>query len=327
MEKCDCKFIKIDATKYGGSKKDMIITINKVKDVEDKNRNAHLYFHQGAFVFNGGAADPSGEGKRVQPEACRQALSFDVTCFGVDYGVAPEVKGPDSAMNCYAALRYIIDNASELNINPKNITFGGDSAGGCHSAMLMYQLALRNEAQLAKFGFVDVGPTSNHWYDLDDSKRLHVVETKSRLGNLLPMSMVAKHDTTYEKEQEKNKDLTKIEYCQLICDMIKDDPVYYPALMSDDLAKRCPPVFITTREFDLYRHDSNDFGALMKRNGRLLMEVYTQPGTSHMSTFTPDDKKPKVFEGQAEATFPGRTEFEEAQQKFYKHFAEMLFEK
>merc|ERR1712232_1138012 len=126
---------------------------------------------------------------------------------------------------------------------------------------------------------------------------------------------------------EKKTDLTQMEYCQMLVDKIKDDPEYYPALMSDDVAKKGPPCFITTREFDLYRHDSEDFGALMKKNGRLLMDVWAQPGTSHMSTFMPDDEKPVVFEGQKEGCVPGRTDFEEAQQKFYKHFREKLFVK
>ena len=146
---------RIDPTRYASvpsthttarthSLKDMAITVNKVKGVEDVGRGAMIYFHGGAFVFGGGE-HTGGDGKRTQPEACRMALGFDVTCFGVDYGVAPEVKAPDGGLNCRAAVRYIVKNAAKFNLDPTKIVMGGESAGGCHTAMCMYQLALAGE--------------------------------------------------------------------------------------------------------------------------------------------------------------------------------------
>lgn len=318
LEQCDRSVLKIDTTPYGGTKKEMIITVNKVKGVEDANRSAHLYFHQGAFVFNGGDHDPSGTGLRVQPEACREALAFDVTCFGVDYGVAPEHRMPGSIMNCYAALKYISEHAAELNINPANITYGGDSAGGGHAAMLSYQLALRDEQHLVKFCYMDVGPVSDHWFDLKEEDKLHEFEYACRIGTIVPMATYCTHDETIEGARETKPDMTEVEYSQYIAaKYAKGNPVIHPALATDDIARRMPPMFITTREFDSYRRDAVIFGELLKRNGRLLMEPYIQPGTSHMSTFMGYDD--------VEGVPPGRKEFEAAQQKFYTHFADQLF--
>ena len=48
-------------------------------------------------------------------------------------------------------------------------------------------------------------------------------------------------------------------------------------------SRRCPALLVTTREFDLYRRDCELMAQLMKRNQRLLMDIYIQPGASHMS--------------------------------------------
>ena len=55
--------------------------------------------------------------------------------------------------------------------------------------------------------------------------------------------------------------------------------------MGDDLAKKCPPTIVTGREFDCFRRDCEQYAELMRQNGRLLMEPYFQPGTTHMSGF------------------------------------------
>jgi len=306
LEKCDCETVRIDATEYGGSLKDMAITVNKVKGVEDVNRGAFIYFHGGAFVLGGGE-HTGGDGKRTQPEACRMALGFDVTCFGVDYGVAPEVKAPDGGLNCRAAVRYIVKNAATFNLDPAKIVIGGESAGGCHTAMCMYQLALAGEANLVKFAMMDIAAVSNHWYERTAENSMSWLEFESAKGTIVPNAMLVKHPLKYEDEKAKNPDLTEVAFAEMVCEKYcRNNVEIYPVLMSDDVAKKCPPVVILTREFDLYRRDSIEFAELMRKNGRLLMEPYIQPGTTHMSYFNPE--------------LPGMDEFEAAQTKIVKHF-------
>ena len=85
----------------------------------------------------------------------------------------------------------------------------------------------------------------------------------------------------------------------------------FPTLIPDDVVKRMPPMIFSTREFDLYRRDTEEMAAILKKNGRLLMEPYVQPGTTHMSGGYPG--------------FAPTVEFEEATVKIYKHFAAKLF--
>jgi acetyl esterase/lipase len=106
LAKCTTEIVTINPAKYayGGMYKHMDIYVHKPKNVvRDVDRPAFIYFHGGAFVFNNAF--------HTAPIACHHALNFDCTVFGVDYGVAPEVKAPTGGLNAYAAVKYIVENA------------------------------------------------------------------------------------------------------------------------------------------------------------------------------------------------------------------------
>jgi acetyl esterase len=94
-----------------------------------------IYLHSGAFVFN--------NAQKTAPEACRYSVKFNCTVFGVDYGVAPETKAPNGALNTYAALKYIYQNASEFCVDQDRIFLGGQSSGGNIVAATCIELAKR----------------------------------------------------------------------------------------------------------------------------------------------------------------------------------------
>jgi acetyl esterase len=89
---------------------------------------AHLYIHGGGFFM--GAAEHF--------DANCQNIAADSGCVvaSVDYRLAPEHKFPVAADDCYAALRWLVDHAAELGVDPARISLGGGSAGGNLAAVV-----------------------------------------------------------------------------------------------------------------------------------------------------------------------------------------------
>lgn len=56
-----------------------------------------------------------------------------VTVF-VDYSLSPEAKFPTAIEEIYAAILWVRENASSLNINAEALAVAGDSAGATLSA-------------------------------------------------------------------------------------------------------------------------------------------------------------------------------------------------
>ncbi|QKX61782.1 uncharacterized protein TRUGW13939_08938 [Talaromyces rugulosus] len=84
---------------------------------------ALLYAHGGGIV-----ACPVDTISRTL--ATQQASEFGVQCFAVDYRMAPEFPFPTPLEDCYAALKWLVEQSQSLNVDPKRIVLIGDSGGG-----------------------------------------------------------------------------------------------------------------------------------------------------------------------------------------------------
>ena len=85
-----------------------------------------LWIHGGGYLF-GSARDD---------RARRIAEQLDCTVISVDYRLAPEHPFPAGPEDCFTALQWVVEHASELQIDASRLAIGGASAGGGMAAGL-----------------------------------------------------------------------------------------------------------------------------------------------------------------------------------------------
>lgn len=103
---------------------------------------ALIFIHGGGWCLNSVESHDS---------VCRAlATQANVVVLSVDYRLAPEHQFPAGLEDCYAAAQWISKNARELNLDPKRLAMGGDSAGGNLTAAV---LLLTHERQGAPISF------------------------------------------------------------------------------------------------------------------------------------------------------------------------------
>jgi len=91
-----------------------------------------VYFHGGGWVI--GSVDTHDGTVRSVAEGS------GATVVSVDYRLAPEHPFPAAIDDCLAAVRWVVDNAADLGVDPARLALGGDSAGGNLAAIAAHEL-------------------------------------------------------------------------------------------------------------------------------------------------------------------------------------------
>ncbi len=101
---------------------------------KDKKNKAILYLHGGGFVI--------GSCRTTHRDLiARISESTGIPVLAIDYRLAPEYQYVSMLEDCITAYRWLLTKG----FDPKNIAFGGDSAGGC--LVLMTLIILRDAKQ------------------------------------------------------------------------------------------------------------------------------------------------------------------------------------
>ncbi len=100
-----------------------------------------IYFHGGGWVIGD---------LEIVDKPCR-ALANASGCVvaSVNYRLSPETKFPGPAEDCYAATRWLAEQASEIGADSRRIAVAGDSAGGNLAAVVALMARDRGGPELA----------------------------------------------------------------------------------------------------------------------------------------------------------------------------------
>jgi acetyl esterase len=101
---------------------DHAVPVRIYRPSEAKNLPVIVFFHGGGWVVCDLDTHDS-----VCRTLCKNSGAVVVS---VDYRLAPEHKFPVPLEDCYAATKYIADNAVSLGVDALQLTVAGDSAGG-----------------------------------------------------------------------------------------------------------------------------------------------------------------------------------------------------
>lgn len=193
---------------------------------------ALVYFHGGGFVL---CSIDSHDA------LCRQ-LTVDAGCavFSVEYRLAPEHKFPACMDDCYAATVWAFDQASALNIDPKRIAVGGDSAGGAIATAVAI-MAKRKGAPAIAFQLLI--------YPVTD---LRSMDTPSYIENGEGYFLTAKQMAWFRRHY-------------LASEADRSNPLASPLACTE--LRGLPPALVITAEYDPLRDEAEAYARALQAAG------------------------------------------------------------
>jgi acetyl esterase len=117
-----------------------------------------VYFHGGGWLL--------GDIETGDALCAALAQSVGIVVAAVDYRLAPEYPFPAGLEDCFAALDWLIAQASELGLAPGCVGVAGDSAGGNLAAVCALRARDRGDplrAQILLYPVTDLSMTSDSY--------------------------------------------------------------------------------------------------------------------------------------------------------------------
>lgn len=162
---------------------ELMVKVYEPANRPETNLPAVLFIHGGGYVL--------GHPDHYDINCEFTVLEVNCVVVSVDYRLAPEHPYPAAIDDCYAALKWMADSATELNIDLKRIAVAGASAGGGLTAAL--SLMVRDKGgpsicfQMPLYPMIDHRNVTPSSYEITSSKAvwnrdLNIAAWKMYLG-------------------------------------------------------------------------------------------------------------------------------------------------
>jgi acetyl esterase/lipase len=202
---------------------------------DDYENKILIFFHGGGFVI-GNIDSYSAVCSNMAKQTGRIVVS-------VDYRLAPEFPFPAAPEDCYAVTREIFLDAALFNVEAKDITLIGDSAGGNLAAVVSMMARDRGEFLPSKQILLYPSTFNDH-------------------SENSPFPSIRENGTDYLLTSKKISD-----YIDLYKSSDRDlDNPYLAPLLAKDLSRQ-PKTLIITAEYDPLRDEGETYGRKLNEFG------------------------------------------------------------
>ena len=217
-----------------------------------QDRPGIIYLHGGGYVLGNSTMDVT----RLD----QWCAHLDCVAVSAEYRLAPEHPYPTPLEDCYAALRWSLEHADDLGIDPQRIGIAGLSAGGGLAAALALLARDRGEHPVA-FQLLD-SPM------LDDRQ----VTPSSQAEGLAVWT----------------KDANTFGWRSYLGERYgTDDVPYYAAPARAENLTGLPPTFVMVGGVDGFRDEDVDYALRLSQAG-VPAELHVYPGAPHGFGLFPD---------------------------------------
>lgn len=231
-----------------GTESELQVKIYEPMDRQNEKLPAVFWIHGGGYVLG----NPDGD------DGLCECFVTEVNCVvvSVDYRLAPEHPYPAAIEDCYAALKWTVENGEVLKIDTSRIAIAGASAGGGLTAALVLMARDRGEIEIA---------FQMPLYPMIDDR------------NITPSS--------YEINEENlpkawNREANKIAWEMYLGSNPPDEISYYAAPARAEDLTGLPPAYTCVGQLDPFRDETLEYVARLAQAG-VPVEFHLYPGCFH----------------------------------------------
>lgn len=248
----------------GYKNEEINLTIFEPKNIQ-KPAPCLVYFHGGGFVLK--------EAPYHRKLLADYAIEANCIVISVDYRLAPKHPFPTALEDCYAASKWIFEQADVLGIDKTRVAIGGDSAGGALAAGVTLANRDRKDMdfcfQMLLYPVTDARQNTESMQKFDDvplwNAKLNKKMWKFYLKNGFPVKK--EYASPMETESFDNLPDAYVEVAEFDC--LRDEGIQY----AKALKKPTASVELNTTKGTIHGYDLIESSDIVLKNKNIRIKA------------------------------------------------------